>query len=468
MLDKNKVIPLVVASALFLENMDGTVLATSLPAIALDLHQDPVALKLAFTAYLLSLAVFIPLSGWCADRFGSRTVFRAAIAVFTLGSIACAFTGTLGGFVGARILQGLGGAMMVPVGRLVVLRSIPKRDLVNAMAWLTTPALIGPVVGPLVGGFITTYFHWRWIFWINVPIGLLGIGLATAFIPDMRDENRQPLDLIGLLLTGFGMATLVFGVTIIGRDFLPENQVIALIVIGLILLCAYVLYARRAKAPVIDLTLLKITTYRTAIVGGTLFRIGIGAVPFLLPLMLQIGFGLSAFESGSLTFVAAVGALVMKVTAKYVLKAYGFRRVLIGNALLSAALLAATGLIGKSTPYVIIYPLLLIGGFFRSLQFTSLNTIAYAEISQNRMSHATSFASVAQQLSSSFGVAAAAIVLEVMQTRRGDLTFQISDFSTAFFVVALISASSVLFHLQLKPDAGEEISGHRSAEKDRL
>lgn len=258
--DNSKVIALVVASALFLENMDGTVLATSLPAIAVDLHQDPVALKLAFTAYLLSLAVFIPVSGWCADRFGSRTVFRTAIAVFTLGSIACAFTETLGGFGAARILQGLGGAMMVPVGRLVVLRSTAKRDLVNAMAWLTTPALIGPVVGPLVGGFITTYFHWRWIFWINVPIGLLGIGLATAFIPDIRDKNRLPLDLIRLLLTGFGMATLVFGVTIIGRDFLPENQVIALIIIGLLLLSAYVLYARRAKSPGIGLTLLKITT----------------------------------------------------------------------------------------------------------------------------------------------------------------------------------------------------------------
>lgn len=461
MISSSKIIPLVVASALFLENMDGTVISTSLPAIAIDLHQDPVTLKLAFTAYLLSLAVFIPVSGWVADRFGSRTVFRAAIGVFTIGSIACAFTTTLGGFVAARVLQGLGGAMMVPVGRLVVMRSIPKRDLVGAMAWLTTPALIGPVVGPLVGGFITTYFHWRWIFWINVPIGLLGIGLATAFIPDMRDEDPQPLDLIGLILTGVGMATLVFGVTIIGRDVLPAGAVYALIAIGLAFITLYVLHARRVASPVIDLTLLKIPTFRTTIFGGTLFRIGIGAVPFLLPLMLQIGFGLSAFQSGSLTFIAAAGALVMKVTATFVLRRYGFRRVLIANAILSSVLLAATGLITKSTPVTAIYLLLLAGGFFRSLQFTSLNTIAYAEIPQSRMSHATSFASVAQQLSSSFGVAAAAIVLEILQTLRGDTGFGTYDFSIAFVVVGAISATSVFFHLGLKPDAGAEISGHK-------
>eukprot|EP01037_Dinobryon_pediforme_P012759 gene12759-12856_t len=463
MISRTAIIPLVVASALFLENMDGTVLSTSLPAIAIDLNQDPVTLKLVFTSYLLSLAVFIPLSGWCADKFGSRTIFRAAIGIFTVASIACGFTTSLGGFVVARVLQGLGGAMMVPVGRLVVLRSVPKRELVSAMAWLTTPALIGPVIGPLIGGFITTYFHWRWIFWLNVPIGVLGMGLATFFIPELKDENPQKLDLVGLLLTGLGMAALVFGVTIIGRDLIPPFMVFGLIVGGLLMLWAYVAYARSAVAPVIDLTLLKIPTFQAALIGGTLFRIGIGAIPFLLPLMLQIGFGLSAFQSGSLTFVAAVGALVMKIAATYVLRRYGFRRVLIVNAIVSALFLGATGLIRPQTPYVIIYALLLIGGFFRSLQFTSLNTIAYADIPRDRMSHATSFSSVAQQLSSSFGVAAAAIVLELLQSTRGDTVLNISDFTTAFGVIALITGSSVIFNLGLKPDAGQEISGHSLA-----
>lgn len=453
-------IPLVVASALFMENMDGTVIATSLPAIAVDLGVDPILLKLAFTAYLLSLAIFIPISGWFADRFGARTVFRAAIVVFTLGSIACAFTGSLNGFIAARALQGLGGAMMVPVGRLVLLRSVPKSELVRALAYLTIPAMIGPVVGPLLGGFITTYFHWRWIFWINVPIGILGFVLATLYIPDLRETEKTPLDTTGFVLSGLGLSCFIFGLTVLGREFLPQGAAIALLAVGAILLSVYVWHARRASHPVIDLRLLRIPTFRTCIYGGFLFRVGIGALPFLLPLLLQLGFGLTAFASGSLTFVAAAGAMLMKFTAGPILKQFGFRQVLVVNGCISAAFLAATALFSPSTPHLLIMLVLLGGGFFRSLQFTSLNAVAYADIAQADMSRATSFTSVTQQLSASVGVAVAAMVLELTQYVRGDPTLVVADFGVAFLVVALISLSSVFFHWDLPRDAGSEISGH--------
>jgi EmrB/QacA subfamily drug resistance transporter len=457
------IVPLVVASALFMENMDGTVLSTSLPAIALDLGVDPIILKLAFTSYLLSLAVFIPVSGWCADRFGARLVFRAAIVVFTLGSLACAFTSTLGGFIAARAVQGLGGALMVPVGRLVILRTVPKRELVTALAYLTVPALVGPIAGPPLGGFITTYFHWRWIFWINVPIGVLGFVLATLFIPDVKEENPRPLDGVGFVLSGLGLSSLIFGLTIVGRDIVPAYGVAALVLFGAVMLLLYRRHASRTANPILDLTLLKIPTFATSAVGGFLFRTGIGSVPFLLPLMLQIGFHLTPFQSGLLTFAAAAGAFAMKLSARSILERVGFRRVLVTNAVISAGFLAVNALFTAGTPHWLILVVLLVGGFFRSLQFTSLNAIAYADIPPSRMSQATSFAGVVQQLSGSVGVALAALVLEGTRWYHGDPVLTARDFGLAFVVMAIVAVSSVPFHARLAPDAGAEISGHRRA-----
>ena len=302
---KNILIPLIVACALFMENMDSTVLATALPAIALDLHEDPVALKLALTSYLITLAIFIPASGWTADRFGARKIFVGAIAVFTIGSVLCGLVGSLPGFVAARALQGLGGAMMVPVGRLVLLRSVEKRDLLNALAWLTVPGLIGPVIGPPLGGFITTFAHWRWIFWLNVPIGFLGIGLALAFIADAREENPRAFDTRGFLLSGYGLGALMFGLTAAGRGLVSVWIDIVLIATGVLALLAYVLHALKTPQAILDFALLRVATFRAGVIGGSLFRIGIGAIPFLLTLMLQIGFGLSPFAAGSLTFATA-------------------------------------------------------------------------------------------------------------------------------------------------------------------
>ncbi len=457
---RQMLVPLIVACGLFMENLDSTVLSTALPAIARSLEENPLHLSLAMTAYLFSLAVFIPISGWVADRFGARTVFRAAIVIFTLGSILCGLSDSLTQFVLARVFQGLGGAMMVPVGRLVLLRTVSKAELVRAMAWLTVPALIGPVLGPPVGGFITTYLSWRWIFWINVPIGLLGVLLVTLFIEDIREERPPPFDWRGFALLGVALTGLVGGFETVARGFLPDSLVAALFAGGAVLLVFYILHARRRPHAVLDLTLLRIPTFRASIVGGFLFRMGIGATPFLLPLMLQIGFGLTPFESGMLTFVTAVGALLMKTTAGPILRRFGFRRVLIVNAVLSGVLLAAYGLFDATTPHAVILAVLLISGYFRSLQFTSVNTIAYADMPRERMSRATSFASVGQQLSLSVGIGTGALLLHLTVMARGDTQLSAGDFAPAFFALGLLAALSALVQLPLRADAGAEVSGH--------
>ena len=284
----SRLLPLIVACALFVENMDSTVLSTSLPAIAADLATDPIALKLALTTYLLALAVFIPVSGWVADRFGARSTFVSAIAVFLLGSIGCALSGSLGELVAGRFVQGAGGAMMVPVGRLVLLRTIPKSEIVQALSWVTIPALVGPMVGPPLGGFITTYFDWRWIFLINLPIGALGMILALRFIPNAR-EQPPPLDWLGFALAGGGLGAAMFGFSTLGQHLVPIEIAATSLVLGVAALVGYVVHERRHEHALLDLDLFRLATYRAGVVGGSLFRIGVGATPFLLPLMLQLG-----------------------------------------------------------------------------------------------------------------------------------------------------------------------------------
>jgi EmrB/QacA subfamily drug resistance transporter len=462
----DRIIPLIVAVALFMEHMDSTVIATSLPAIAADIGTNPLALKLAITTYLLSLAIFIPASGWTADRFGARTVFRAAIAVFVIGSIGCALSGSLTDFVIARVVQGMGGAMMTPVGRLVLIRSIPKRELVGAMAWVATPALIGPMLGPPVGGFITTYATWHWIFIINVPIGLAGIVLATRYIPELRAEQHERFDIMGMVLAGLGIGGLAFGLSVLGLDYLPWFVVAALIVGGACFVAAYLVHARRVESPALDLTLFKLPTFFASITGGFVFRIGIGALPFLLPLLLQIGFGMTPFHSGLITFVGAFGAMGMKWVAATLLRWFGFRTVMVVNSLISAAFLAACASFTSTTPVIVMLALLFVGAFFRSLQFTSINSIAYAEVEARRISRATSLVSVAQQLAISCGVAVGAMAVELTQHLKGGGALQAGDFRIAFLVVAAISASSVLIFLRLSPHAGAEMANRVPARAD--
>jgi EmrB/QacA subfamily drug resistance transporter len=457
--------PLIVACALFMENLDSTIIATSLPAIAADLHQDPIALKLAMTSYMLAQAVFIPASGWVADRYGARKIFRAAIVVFTLGSILCGLSSTMPEFIAARIFQGCGGAMMVPVGRLVLLRSVERSEIVRALAYLTIPALIGPILGPPLGGFISTYLHWRWNFWINVPIGLIGVGLVTAYIPELREEDVAPFDAKGFVLSGLGLSSLIFGLTVLGRGFLPLGLNFGLILFGAAMVAAYVRHALADETPILDLRLLRLRTFWASLVGGYLFRIGVGATPFLLPLLLQLGFGMTPFQSGLTTFVATAGALLMKATAAFVLKRYGFRRVLIVNALLSSAFLAINGAFQATTPQALLLAFLFVGGFFRSLQFTALNALAYAEVDSHAMSRATSLSAVAQQLSMSSGVAIGAACLETMRHLSGkELTG--ADFLPAFLTVAVLSASSVLIFWRLKPEDGASLAGRAANSRE--
>jgi EmrB/QacA subfamily drug resistance transporter len=455
---RDRIVPLIIAVALFMENMDSTVIATSLPAIAADIGSNPLALKLAVTSYLLSLAIFIPASGWTADRFGARTVFRAAIAVFVLGSIGCALSSSLTDFVIARIVQGMGGAMMTPVGRMVLVRSISRRELVSAMAWVTTPALIGPMIGPPVGGFITTFATWHWIFIINVPIGLVGIALATRFIPEVRAEKHEPFDTIGMALAGLGIAGVAFGFSVLGLNFLPGWIVVALMGGGAVFIAAYLAHARRTQFPALDLTLFRIPTFRASVTGGFVFRVGIGALPFLLPLLLQVGFGMTPFQSGLITFASAIGAMGMKMAAARLLRRFGFRTILIVNTFISAGFLAVCAAFTQATPVAVMLLLLLVGGFFRSLQFTSINTLAYADIGPERASRATSLVSVLQQLSISTGVAFGALCVELTLHFRGQRELTAADFPPAFIIVALVSLMSVFIFARLSSDAGSELA----------
>ena len=461
-MNKERLIPLIVATALFMENMDSTVIATSLPAIAVDIGTNPLTLKLAITSYLLSLAVFIPASGWTADRFGARLVFAIAVAVFMMGSIGCAMSSSVTHFVIARILQGMGGAMMTPVGRLVLLRSIDKSALVNAMTWVTVPALIGPVVGPPLGGFITTYFSWHWIFLINIPMGLIGIFMALRFIDPIKSEDPERFDLYGLVLAGIGLAGIAFGLSVAGLNLLPWTVVAALVGVGSVSMSLYVIHARRTGSPVLDFSMLRLPTLRASIVGGFMFRVGVGALPFLLPLLMQTGFGLTPFQSGLVTFASAVGAMGMKTLAARIIRTFGFRNLMTINAIVSAFFLAACALFTVTTPLLLIMVILVVGGFFRSLQFTSINTVAYAEVEPPQMSRATTLVSVNQQLAISAGVAIGAFSVETTMWLGHVNELNASVFAPAFLVVAFISATSSWFFWQMPDDAGHEISGRKA------
>lgn len=455
----DRTIPLILAVALFMENMDSTVIATSLPAIAADIGTSPIALKLALTAYLVSLAVFIPVSGWMADRFGAKNVFRAAIAVFVVGSVACAMSNSLPTFVLSRFLQGMGGAMMTPVGRLVLVRATPKNQLVAAMSWLTVPALVGPLIGPPVGGFITTYFTWHWIFLINVPIGVIGMWLATRFLPETDSIGVPPLDVPGFILSGVAASGVVFGLSVVSLPALPPMVGVTTLVVGLIAAVVYLRHAKVAPNPLLALGLFKNQVFRAAVVGGSFFRIGIGAVPFLLPLMLQIGFGLTPFQSGMITFVSALGAIGMKLVTAWVFRKAGFRRTLIVGSLVSGATIAVYGFLTPETSYPLMLATLLIGGFIRSMFFTGVNALAYAEVSDADTSKATPITAVFQQISVALGVAAAGGILEVSTQFHGG-PLMLVDFHTAFFVVAAISAMASFFFIGLAADAGNAVSGH--------
>ncbi len=452
---------LIVASAMFMEQLDGTVLATALPTMARSFNADPLHMNIALTSYLLTLAMFIPASGRIADRFGSRTVFRAAIGLFTIGSIACAQAPTLWALVAARMVQGAGGAMMSPVGRLVMLRVVSKAELVRSMAWLMVPATIGPIVGPPVGGFLVTYLSWHWIFYINVPIGLLGIVLVTVFIDEMKEPKRQPFDLRGLVLAGLARARLMFGIEVASRGVGTWWIVVALLGTGSMAGVLYWMHAKRHPRPMLDFALMRIATFRLSVYCGSLSRIAVGATPFLLPMMLQIGFGMSAAQSGLITFVSSIGSLVMRGAAPWFLRVLGFRNVLIWVGMVATILLASSAAFRPSWPLAAIYAVLLANGFFQSLQFMAYNTIAYADVPRPDMSSATSFYTTFQQMSLTLGIAVSAAALAGSVALTGHDGPKLSDFSVAFLFVGAVSLMSPLVARKLEPGAGAELSGHR-------
>ncbi|MBB3563350.1 EmrB/QacA subfamily drug resistance transporter [Rhizobium sp. BK512] len=459
-----RVIAMIVASAMLMENVDATVLATALPTMARDFGVDAPAMSIALTSYLLSLAIFIPASGRVADSFGSRTVFRSAIAVFVVGSILCAFAPTLTFLVLARLLQGIGGAMMMPVGRLVLMRSVDRKDMVSAMSWLLVPALIGPIVGPPLGGFIVTYLDWRWIFYINVPIGIIGMIFVSIYIDEVKGKAAGPFDTIGFILSGISLGSMLFGFELSSHEGQGSFSIF-LIAIGLLFGIAYLRHARKHPAPIMDFSLMKVPSFGTSVIAGSLTRITQGAQPFLLPLLFQIGFGLSAAAAGQIVISTALGALFMKPLAKAVFRRVGFRKSLIINGILGTIGYGLCAAFRPDWPMPLIFIALVLSAFFMSFQFTAYNTIAYDNIGPERMSSATSFYTTFQQLMLSLGICIGALALHGSMAFNGVETPELGDFSIAFIVVAIISITATIWNLRFSPTAGEEISGYRVKHK---
>lgn len=453
-----RTVALIVASAMFMENLDATVLATALPTMARDFGVRATEMSIALTAYLLSLALFIPASGYMADRFGARPVFRWAIGLFMAGSVASGLSPNVELLALARFVQGIGGAMMLPVGRLVLLRSVSKADMVSAIAWLIMPALIGPILGPPVGGFIVTYLDWRWIFWLNIPIGFLGIWLIGRFIPDIPPEGHHPFDLWGFILSGLSLSCLLFSFEMASRSG-DGAFALLLLAVGLASGFCYVLHARRTAYPILDLSLLRIPTFRLSLLGGSLARVTQGAQPYLLPLMMQLAFGMSAAQSGLVTVATAVGSFAMKAVAKPILRRFGFRTSLLVMGVLAPAFYALCGLFRSSWPMPAVYAVLIVSGFFMSFQFTAYNSIAYDEIPAERMSTATSFYSTFQQLMLSLGIGTAALTLHASTVAGHRGTPDFPDFTFAFFVVTGVSLLALIPNLMFAKDAGADMSG---------
>ena len=454
---------LIVATALFMQNLDSTVIATALPAMARSFHAAPLHMSVALTSYLISLSVFIPASGWVADRFGTRQVFRAAIIIFTLGSVICGLAPSLLVLVLARIVQGLGGAMMLPVGRLVLLRSVSRAQMVAAMAWLTMPALIGPILGPPLGGFIVTFFSWLWVFDINVPIGVIGVIAVSLFIHDTREAGPPALlDGWGLALIGLAMAAIMAGLETLGRGIVPVSWTLACLAAGLACLLCYTRHARGREHPALDFSLLRIPTFASSVVAGSLFRIAVGAMPFLLPLMLQLTFGKTPMQSGLITFASAAGALLMKPVAPPLLRRFGFRSVLMLNGALAAGFIALCASFRPNWPALVLDGILFVSGFFRSLQFTAFNAIAYGDVARARMSAATTLYATIQQLTLTLGIVIGAATLEISAHMQQQASATRADYDIAFLVVAAMAFLGVPLCARLQPNAGEALSGHHA------
>jgi EmrB/QacA subfamily drug resistance transporter len=458
------IIPAVVAVAFLMEQLDSTILVTAVPDIARTLETTAVRMNLAVTTYILTLAMFIPVSGWFADRFGARRIFTLSLFIFTLGSILCGLATSFPMLVATRALQGFGGAMMTPVGRLILIRSFPRSQLITAMTYMTLPAVIGPVIGPILGGFLTTYFSWRWIFWVNLPFGILGMVMALRYVEDTDKDTSIKFDFPGFFMVGLGCVLLQYGIENVGHPTIPAYAIAAALAAAVLLLVAFGRYARTVSSPAVDLTLFRLRTFRVGTLAGGISRVGLNGPPFLLPLMLQIGFGLSPIVSGMLTFVSALSALAMRPVSSKLLKLYGFDRVLIWSAVFGSAVLAGFALLTPATPHWVIIVYVFIFGLARAAQFMTSNTLSYSDTPAAQLSRATSLGGVLQQLSVSFGVSIAAMLLGLVTRDGAPPTTE--KFHLAFLMMAVIPLLGIPGFMKLRPEDGRQVSGHYRRSKE--
>jgi EmrB/QacA subfamily drug resistance transporter len=454
-----RIVPWLVAVAFFMESLDTTILNTAVPAISSALGVAPLSMKAVLASYTLSLAVFIPISGWMADRFGTRRVFASAIGLFTLGSFLCGISNNIHLLVACRILQGCGGSMMVPVGRLTLVRAFAKSELLRTMSFVSIPALVAPMLGPIAGGLIVGYLHWRFIFFLNIPIGLTGLILVYLHLPDYREENTHPLDVVGLILFGSGIGLLSYVLEIFGEHTLSSREMSGLLAMSLVLLLGYGIHSRSLEFPLLQLKLFSIRTFRAAVSGSFFTRLGIGGVPFLLPLLYQVGLGFTPIQSGLLVMPQALAAMSMKVIMPRLLRSVGYRGVLVSNTVILGVLLMVFATIGLRTPvWAIVLQAFLYGGF-TSLQYTSMNTLVYADITEQDASSASSIASTMQQMSISFGVAIAGLATAFfIPTSHSNPAEMIHGIHKALIALGILTIISTIVFRSLKSGDGGDVS----------
>lgn len=461
--ETRRYLPWLVAVALFMENLDATIINTAVPSMAANLEVEPLSLKAVLTSYTLSLAVFIPISGWLADRFGTCRVFWWAIMLFMVGSLLCGLAPNVPFLVGARILQGIGGAMMTPVGRLAILRSFPRSEMLRTMNYVVIPALLGPLLGPFTGGLIVHWFSWRVIFFINIPLALFGLWMVRRYMPDFRDKHVAPMDRTGFVLFGAGIALLSYVLEVFGEHTMAIGPMTFLFAVSLVLLAAYAWHAQRERAPLLKLSLFRVRTFRISVIGGFVTRLGVGGMPFLLPLLYQIGLGYAPWQAGLLTMPQALAAMGMKLVSRPVLARLGHRNILLGNTILLGLNIMVFTQVDRGAPVFAILLLSLTQGFFSSLQFTSMNSLVYADVTDRDASKAGSIASTAQQLSLSFGVAVGSLTAgwflgDVVQT---DPEQTIPALHKAFFVLGCLTILSSFTFWRLHPDDGNNVSNRK-------
>ena len=454
-----RLLPWLIAVAFFMESLDTTILNTAVPAIAAALHVAPLSMKSVLASYTLSLAIFIPISGWMADRFGTRRVFASAIGIFTLGSFLCGMSSNIHMLVACRILQGCGGSMMVPVGRLTLVRTFAKFELVRAMSFVSIPALIAPMLGPNAGGLIVGYLHWRFIFFVNIPIGLVGLYLMYRHVPDYR-EHTDPLDVVGLILFGSGVALLSYVLEVFGEHTLSALETLGLLGLSIVLLAGYGVHATRTAHPVLRLALFRIRTFRAAVTGSFVTRLGIGGIPFLFPLLYQVGLGFTPIQSGLLMIPQAIASMSLKPAMPRILARFGYRAVLVSNTLLMGVQILLFANIGKSTPVWLVVGEVFFFGFFTSLQYTSMNTLVYADVNEQQASSASSIASTVQQMAVSFAVASASLVTAffIPDAHTSSAPQFIHGIHRAFLVLGGMTILSTIVFRELKRGDGDSVS----------